>query len=70
MGCKQENQKSTAYMRVISRRTEALQLLEIGNYFEGGGDGGSVGGTPHSGRPLGRWMRLGSQSSPAAALSR
>jgi hypothetical protein len=32
--------------------------------------GGSVGGTPHSGRPLGRWMRFGSQSSPAAALNR
>jgi hypothetical protein len=32
--------------------------------------GGSVGGTPHSGSPFGRCIRLGSQSSEAAALNR
>ena len=32
-------------------------------------DGGSVGGTPQSGTPLGRWMRFGSQSSSARALN-
>ena len=37
---------------------------------QGSFDGGSVGGTPQSGRPLGRWMRFGSQSSPATALNR
>jgi hypothetical protein len=37
---------------------------------QGSFDGGSVGGTPQSGRPLGRWMRFGSQSSLAAALNR
>lgn len=38
--------------------------------FQGTFDGGSVGGTPHSGNPLGRSMRFGSQSSSAAALNR
>jgi hypothetical protein len=32
-------------------------------------EGGSVGGTPHSGTPGGRWIRLGSHSSSAVALS-
>lgn len=31
--------------------------------------GGSVGGTPHSGTPLGRSIRFGSHFSSAAALS-
>lgn len=34
-----------------------------------GSVGGSGGGTPHSGRPFGRAIRLGSHSSVGAALS-
>lgn len=31
---------------------------------------GSGGGTPHSGRPFGRWIRLGSHCSSDSALKR
>lgn len=40
------------------------------DHSEFGLEGGSVGGTPHSCRPFGRWMRLDSQSSSACAVRR
>ena len=47
-------------------------ILVVRYYIFGNYDrfrGGSGGGTPHSGVPTGRSMRLGSQSSSAFALS-
>ena len=40
-----------------------------GNGDCGGGLGGWAGATPHSGKPFGRWIRFGSQSSSLVALS-
>ena len=40
------------------------------DHFEPSFAGGSVGGTPHSGKPFGRAILLGSQFSFDAALNR
>ena len=42
------------------------RACDVGQRWASGG--GSSGGTPHSGRPLGRGMRLGSHSASPAAL--
>lgn len=54
---------------VMDRNKMEIREHERDQGDDFGGLGGSVGGTPHSGRPFGLWMRLFSHSSSAAALS-